>query len=286
MHRARPSTRSPGRPLRRINTGPRSRTSSRRNGNSADTHAGLYEVDYLMGTCVSLHLSDNLSRDDLVSLSHEVFAWLRLVEDRFSMYQPASEISHIRRGELQPGDYSPEVRSVLNRCHQLSLATNGYFDPYATGALDPSGFVKGWAVQTASDRLLKYGCVNHCINAGADIRARGHVQPDHPWRVNLRHPSEPASFSCVVTGTDLAIATSSVYERGWHVIDPHQGRPTTDLRSVTVIGQDLGVANAYATAAVAMGMPALTWLASLKDHEAAVITDDGRYFRSDGLTTP
>jgi FAD:protein FMN transferase len=87
----------------------------------------------------------------------------------------------------------------------------------------------------------------------------------------------------VVGGTDVAVATSGTYERGAHVINPRRGTPATGLRSVTVTGPDLGKADAYATAALAMGEPGIAWLAKLSGYESAAITDDGRYFRSDGL---
>jgi thiamine biosynthesis lipoprotein ApbE len=49
------------------------------------------------------------------------------------------------------------------------------------------------------------------------------------------------------------------------------------------VGPDLGVADAYATAALAMGAPGPDWLARLPGHESAVITADGQSLRSDGL---
>jgi thiamine biosynthesis lipoprotein len=84
----------------------------------------------------------------------------------------------------------------------------------------------------------------------------------------------------VLTGTELAVATSGTYERGLHVIDPRTGRPAGRLRSVTVVGRDLAVADAYATAAVAMGEAGLRWLAGLRDHECGVVAEDGRCYRS------
>jgi thiamine biosynthesis lipoprotein len=61
--------------------------------------------------------------------------------------------------------------------------------------------------------------------------------------------------------------------------------PATELRSVTVVGPDLGTADAYATAALAMGPAGLDWLATVDGHESAVVTEDGRCFRSAGLPT-
>jgi thiamine biosynthesis lipoprotein len=244
---------------------------------------GLHRVEQVMGTAISLELGDDLAYPELSRLADEVFAWLRLVDERFSTYRPDSEVCRLDRGELRVGDCSADLRAVLDRCAQLWGDTDGYFDVYAAGRLDPSGYVKGWAVEVAAGRLLSAGSANHCLNAGGDVRVRGRPEPGQPWRVGIRHPWQPAATCWVVAGTDLAIATSGTYERGPHVIDPHRGVPATALRSVTVVGPDLGTADAYATAALAMGTAGLDWLARLDGHESAVVTDDGRSFRSDGL---
>ena len=52
---------------------------------------------------------------------------------------------------------------------------------------------------------------------------------------------------------DGAVATSGAYERGQHIVDPRTGRPPRGVLSVTVVGPDLGTADAYATAAFALG---------------------------------
>jgi thiamine biosynthesis lipoprotein len=85
---------------------------------------------------------------------------------------------------------------------------------------------------------------------------------------------EADKISSVLAGTDLAIATSGTYERGFHVIDPRRGVPATFLWSVTVVGPDLGLADAYATAGLAMGEAGPRWLADLPGHEIGVITKD------------
>src|SRR6266511_4051033 len=131
-----------------------------------------------------------------------------------------------------------------------------------------------------ADCAPEAGAVNHCVNAGGDVRVRGRRAPGQPWRVGVRHPWQQTAVCWVVVGTDLAIATSGTYERGCHVVDPHRGVPARELRSVTVVGPDLGVADAYATAALAMGTGGLDWLSALDGHECAVVQDDGRCFRS------
>jgi thiamine biosynthesis lipoprotein len=236
-----------------------------------------------MGTPISLDLADDLPPADLHALADATFAWLREVDRRFSTYQAQSEVSRFGRGEMAFDDLSADMRTVLARCADLCAETDGYFDAYATGGFDPSGYVKGWSAQVASDRLLAAGAANHCLNAGGDVRVRGRNAVGRPWRIGIRDPWDPVLTPWVLAGTDLAVATSGVYERGHHVVDPHRGGPARGLRSVTVVGTDLGAADAYATAAAAMGVSGVRWLGRLAGHECALITDDRRCLRSAGL---
>jgi thiamine biosynthesis lipoprotein len=243
----------------------------------------MRRVEQIMGTAISLDIADPLPDDVVTALADDVFAWMREVDERFSTYKETSEISRIAAGTLTAAEASADVTDVLAACADLWRETDGYFDVHAAGGLDPSGYVKGWAVQVASDRLLAAGSANHCVNAGGDVRVRGHPRAGEPWRVGVRHPFDPASVCFVLAGTDLAIATSGTYERGPHVIDPRRGVPAVGLRSVTVTGPDLGRADAYATAAVAMGEAGIDWLATLDGYQSAVVTDDGRSYRSELL---
>lgn len=239
---------------------------------------GWRRVEHIMGTAVSLDIADPLMPAELASVTAEAFDWLRAVDARFSTYRADSEVNTLR-----PGPCSADMRHVLDECARLWEVTGGYFDAYATGGLDPSGYVKGWAVQVASDRLVARGVANHCINAGGDLRLRGRNFSGRPWRTGIPHPDRPAQLAWVLESTDAAVATSGDYERGAHVVDPFTGRGVTSLRSVTVVGVDLGVADAYATAAMAMGPSGMRWLATVPDHRWAVITADGRAHRSPDL---
>ena len=238
---------------------------------------GLRRVEHIMGTAISLHLATPLPEATLERLATKVFSWLRLVDHRFSTYRHDSEVNRLHRGEIQLSDSSADLRRVLETCADLWRDTDGSFDAYATGRLDPSGYVKGWATQAASELLVEAGCLDHCINAGGDVRLRGNPAPGHSWRAGIRHPWFADRLCFVVEGTDLAIATSGVYERGHHVIAPHSSTAATGLRSVTVIGSDLGLCDAYATAALAKGRAGIRWLSGLDGYEYAAVTDAGEY---------
>ncbi|MFG2146177.1 FAD:protein FMN transferase [Streptomyces sp. NPDC048696] len=90
-------------------------------------------------------------------------------------------------------------------------------------------------------------------------------------------------MATVVTGTDLAVATSGTAERGHPIIDPHRDAPATGLASITVTGPRLTMTDAYATAAFTRGQDARAWLESLEGCEAYAITPDGRSWRTSGF---
>jgi FAD:protein FMN transferase len=209
--------------------------------------------------------------DDEGDALARVFDWFRSVDATFSTYRDDSEISRLDRGELSLEQAHADVREVLERCDELRVETNGYFDIHAAaaGGIDPSGLVKGWSVDRAATLLDEAGVQSFAINVAGDLRLRG-----PGWRVGIQHPLVRDAVARVVEAGDVAIATSGAYARGEHVIDPHTGRPPEGVLSVTVVGPCLGTADAYATAAFAMGRTGPAWTAHLDGYEAMTILAD------------
>ncbi len=210
-------------------------------------------------------------------------AWLHWVDATFSTFRPDSEINRLDRGELTEDACHPQVRHILALCEGLRTATDGYFDIRAAGRLDPSGVVKGWSIEQASEILAAAGCPDHLIDGGGDVRLHGRAGPNTQWRVGVVHPLRLDAFCAALQLSDGAVATSGTYERGCHVIDPHRRRPATDLAAVTVIGAELTMTDAYATAALAMGTAAPRWLQGLAGHEAMVIDTEGSGWETAGF---
>ena len=224
-----------------------------------------------------------------------MFDWLRWVDATFSTYKDDSEISRLNRGELALEQTHPAVRSVLRRCERLRAQTDGYFDIRAplqstvqTTAegdpgrpIDPSGLVKGWSVAGAARILERAGARNYCVNAGGDARLRGCSWNGERWRVGIQHPTIRDRLAAVLVASEVGIATSGAYERGEHIIDPHTGSPSEGVLSVTIVGPDVATADAYATAAYAMGSKGAQWCAGLKDYAAMMILAEGNV-----LSTP
>jgi len=211
----------------------------------------------------------------------DVVSGLHHVDATFSTYIDDSPISRLGRGELALDDAADEVRDVLRLCEEIRIDTGGAFDAFEVPApngttLDPSGLVKGWSIELAAKLLERQRCANFCINAGGDIALRGRPTVDEPWRIGIRHPDDIHAFATVLAVTGpLGVATSATYERGAHIIDPRTGRPTTDLASLTVVGPDLTLADAYATAVFVMGLDGLDWIAAHPEYDAYAITHDG-----------
>jgi thiamine biosynthesis lipoprotein len=234
-----------------------------------------------MGTIIGIDVRDAAVPESAID---DAVDWLTDVDARFSPYRAASEISRLARGEVAAEDCAADVRFVLTRCEALRRESDGFFDirgPGLLGGLDPSGYVKGWAVEEAAHILEAAGARNYAINAGGDVILRGEPEPEsgRPWVVGIRHPLEidvvvaRLSFGA---GTDRrAVATSGLYERGEHILDPHTGRAPGELLSATVVGPSLALADAYATTVFAMGAAGLPWLA-LRPGYGGYVIDAGK----------
>jgi thiamine biosynthesis lipoprotein len=245
--------------------------------------SGRVRVERIMGTAISLDLRGPSIDPAAVDAA---FDQLRDVDARFSPYIDSSEISRLGRGEIAREDCSADVRDVLERCDDLRVISDGYFDiarHRADGRLDPSGYVKGWAVEAAAGILDAAGATSYCLNAGGDVIARGEPEPGRAWRVGIRHPEVADRVAAVVEARDLAVATSAGYERPGHIVDPHRGLPPEGILSVTVVGPSLATADAYATAAFAMGTGGLAWLEGRQGYEALAITTDRRVLWTTGF---
>lgn len=238
-------------------------------------------VEHVMGTAVTFDVREEQPTREAIAAA---VTWLHDVDAEFSTYRSDSAVCRFARGELARDDASGRLRSVIDRCELLCEQTDGFFDAYAQGLFDPSALVKGWAVQRAADGLRAAGIDRFCITAGGDIAAHGRPSSERPWRIGVRHPHDVHAIAAVIQAEgDLAVATSGLYERGAHIVDPTTGRAPAGVLSVTVAGPDLGLADAYATAAFAKGPKGAEWTLGLSGYESMTILDDASVLTSPGF---
>lgn len=211
------------------------------------------------------------------------FAEFQFLDQIFSPFRPDSHVSRINRGELTIEDAGEEVSCAIGIGRMYERTTNGYFSVWLNGRFDPSGLIKSWAIDRACSILELAGAHSYFVDAGGDVLARGGNGSGEPWRIGIRHPVEHGHVVQIVTGHDLAVATSGTYEKGLHVLNPHTGQPASELVSVTVVGADILTADVYATAALAMGFPGLDFIEQAHGYEAYVIGADLLAGRTSGL---
>jgi len=239
-----------------------------------------------MGTGFSIDIRTPAPRAVLRGAAEAAETLLHWADRTFSTYDPGSEVCRFDRGDLGAQECCGELRMVVALCHSLNESTSGYFDAWATGHFDPSGVVKGWAIEQASEILLSHGLADHIVEGGGDIRLQGSPATGpgtgSKWTVGTRHPLRPGAYAAALSLGPCGVATSGTYERGQHVVNPLTGKPAGEVASVTVVGPDLTMADAYATAAFAMGAAGPSWLAQLDGFESLVIGLDGRGWSSAG----
>ena len=102
--------------------------------------------------------------------------------------------------------------------------------------------------------------------------------------MGIRHPADlDLQAATLELVGPCGVATSATYERGAHIVDPSTGQPTTSLASATVVGPDLALADAYATALFVMGPDGLAWIEAQPGYAAFLITHDERVHWTPGL---
>lgn len=230
--------------------------------------ASLVHVEHVWDTVISMHLYGT----DLIRLEQtrdDVVSWVHHVDDVFSAYRSDSVLMQWQRGDVGMTD---ELREVLNLADEVEALTDGYFDVRWNGSPDPTGVVKGWAIDRAMDIAARYDVTDVMINAGGDVCTRGTNANGSPWRVGVVDPLDASGVVAVLSGHALNVATSGPTQRGEHI----RCREPRRSLSASVTGPNLAVADALATAAIAAGDQAIALLTRLDERgwSSLLVRDD------------
>ena len=236
-----------------------------------------------MGMPISLALRGRHAGDDRsLAAWQEALAVLREVDGVFSTYRSDSPVSRLGRGEVSVDECPPEVAEVLGLAAQARAESFGAFDVHRRDAsgrkvLDPSGVVKGWAVERAARVLETLDDTDFCLSGGGDMVCRV-VSPDRPaWQVGVEDPRTWNRIIAVIPVRSGAVATSGLNRRGDHIVDARTGAVPTSVTSVTVVTHSLTWADIDATAAFAQGRDAVRWLATRPGRQGVVVWADGSH---------
>ncbi|MAO71072.1 MAG: thiamine biosynthesis protein ApbE [Flavobacteriales bacterium] len=133
--------------------------------------------------------------------------------------------------------------------------------------IDFNAIAQGYSVDLIANLLENKGVQNYLIEVGGEIKAKGVNTDDKIWRVGIDKPLEEIDtedrFQFILELDNKSLATSGNYRKFYekdgikysHTINPMTGFPVQNrLLSVTVITNKCSLADAYATAFMAMGV--------------------------------
>jgi len=251
-------------------------------------------VAQIMGLPMSIHVRGPRARSEAVAEAvQSAFTELRADDAMFSTWLPDSPVSRIKDGRDRLVDAHPRILHVAALCELAGHRTGGAFAAWLPGPdgrlrFDPTGVVKGWAVEQAFTGLLAdlhaLGDHDALVCAGGDI-AVACTRTDTPgWVIAVEDPRDRTRTLRSLQLRTGAVATSGTAARGTHIIDPATGAGAEGLLSATVIGPALTWADVYATAAFVKGAAALPWIATVPDHAGILLGCDGRVATIAGLT--
>jgi len=250
------------------------------------------KVEQIMGTAVSIHVitaAESVAGESVAAAMGRVGARLHQVDRVCSPFLESSDICLIARGDLGLADADPMIAEIHRECLDARARTGGLFDPWWKGWFDPTGIVKGWAVERVVEQelapLLEIRDVAAVgVNAGGDMQLLTAEDSPWVWEVGIVDPNDPRQMAARLSVTSGAIATSGIAERGDHIIDPRTGGAAHGIASSTVVADRLTEADLWATTAMIAGFDDLDWIATAGTRAGLLIASDGRVRRWSGGT--
>ncbi len=167
---------------------------------------------------------------------------------------------------------SNTIDSLMNFVgfNKVQLRENGKIVKQTSGVyLDFNSIAKGYAVDRLAELLEQYQVENYLIEVGGELVGKGkNLQTNEGWKIGIDKPNPKKDKSrdlleFIVNLDDRAMATSGNYRKFKtdslgnkyvHTINPKTGlSEATDMLSATVFAKNCMMADAYATAFMAMG---------------------------------
>ncbi|MEM1345325.1 MAG: FAD:protein FMN transferase [Pseudomonadota bacterium] len=177
------------------------------------------------------------------------------------------------------------IAAALARVGQAEVLTLTNTDPPTLQKADPetsvflAAIAKGYGVDRLGQTLTALGIEDFMVEIGGDLLVAGQNPEGAPWRIGIERPQEGTrAVEEVVRVSDLGMATSGDYRnyveaegvRYTHILDAETGRPIVHTTaSVTVLAESAMLADAWATALLALG--AERGLAVAEQHDLGVL---------------
>ncbi|KRK98508.1 thiamine biosynthesis membrane-associated lipoprotein [Secundilactobacillus odoratitofui DSM 19909 = JCM 15043] len=199
---------------------------------------------------------DETTAENLTKAISRTHAFLQQIDRDFSPFKANSLVTLYQHGGLKPTQFTEQFQEVYGLATLATELTNGAFSAHYNGHYDPTGLVKGWAIQRAFEKYLKPlleldRIEAIALNGAGDIQMGVADGSDYQWHVGIEDPADPQQLLQEITIQTGAMATSGFSKRGQHI------KLSTDTPSIvqaTIIASELIEADIMATTAIAMGL--------------------------------
>lgn len=154
--------------------------------------------------------------------------------------------------------------------------------------LNVGAIAKGYATEKAVEGIFG----NYLISVGGNVRVTGpKTDEGTPWTVGIQDPDQLDSYCYKLAVTGGSVVTSGDYQRFYevdgkryhHIIDPETLMPAAYYRSVTVLCEDSGRADALSTALFNLPLEKGKELAETAGVEVLWIPVSGDVVMTDGI---
>ena len=232
---------------------------------------------------------DEILVDVLNQIVNEIDKYLQNVEEKFSPFLSESLVSrHTDIGEeLQDDFFDIEYQEVYSRSIIAKKETHGLFDPFFDGKYNPTGFVKGWAIENAFMKYIKPLIDNNILEAGAingagDMQVGTRLDSSFSWKIGIENPEDKEKIIAKYSIKNGAVATSGLSKRGRHI------KSDNDINhiQVTVVGTYLSDVDVLATAGVVANENIWSEIVKNKQLTGVLLTKEGikRVFEEGKIT--
>ena len=232
---------------------------------------------------------DEILVDVLNQIVNEIDKYLQNVEEKFSPFLSESLVSrHTDIGEeLQDDFFDIEYQEVYSRSIIAKKETHGLFDPFFDGKYNPTGFVKGWAIENAFMKYIKPLIDNNILEAGAingagDMQVGTRLDSNFSWKIGIENPEDKEKIIAKYSIKNGAVATSGLSKKGQHI------KSDNDINhvQVTVVGTYLSDVDVLATAGVVANEKIWREIINNKQLTGILLTKEGikRVFEEGKIT--
>ena len=217
---------------------------------------------------------------EAISYSHET-------DNTYNIF--AGDLFRLWKNTLKTGQL-PEQRLITEMllsidspedCISMNPVTRTAYIKKPRLSIDLGGIAKGYALKKVRDTLVKEQIRDAVINLGGTVCVLGKSR-----QIGIRNPFNCSLPPAIYLEIDnKCIVTSGIYEQFFikgsrcyhHIIDPRTGYPSNSrLVSVTLIGENAPMLDAFATSALILGTEKALPILERNNIDAVFISDTGR----------